>query len=64
MSVEVMRNELNPCGAPDFKAVATQSVGTMEILQAMAKLVLKGSHPEVVMHILPDSPCDSPSRHQ
>ena len=23
----------------------------METLQAMAKLVLKGSHPEVVMHI-------------
>ena len=41
MSVEVMRNELNPGGAPDFKAVATQSVGTMETLQAMAKLVLK-----------------------
>ena len=31
--------------------MATQSVGTMETLQAMAKLVLKGSHPEVVMHI-------------
>ena len=24
MLVEVMRNELNSCGAPDFKAVATQ----------------------------------------
>ena len=45
MSVEVMRNELNQA-APDFKAVAAQSVGTMETLQAMAKLVLKGSHPE------------------
>lgn len=41
MSVEVMRNELNPGGAPDFKGIANQSVGTMESLQAMAKLVLK-----------------------
>jgi len=41
MSVEVMRNEINPGSAPDFKAIANQSVGTMESLQAMAKLVLQ-----------------------
>ena len=41
MSIEVMRNEINPGSAPDFKAIANQSVGTMESLQAMAKLVLK-----------------------
>jgi signal recognition particle receptor subunit beta len=39
--VEVMRQELNPGGGPDQQAVATQSVGTLETLQAMAQLVLK-----------------------
>ena len=39
--LEVMRAELNPGNMPDQKAVATQGVGTMETLQAMAKLILK-----------------------
>jgi signal recognition particle receptor subunit beta len=39
--LEVMRQELNPGNMPDQKSVATQSVGTMETLQAMAKLVLR-----------------------
>jgi signal recognition particle receptor subunit beta len=39
--VEVLRQELNPGLHPDHEAVATQSVGTMETLQAMAKQVIK-----------------------
>jgi len=39
--LEVMRQELNPGNMPDQEAVATRSVGTMETLQAMAKLVTK-----------------------
>jgi len=39
--LDILRHELNPGNAPDHKAVATQSVGTMETLQAMAKLVLR-----------------------
>jgi signal recognition particle receptor subunit beta len=38
---EILRAELNPGSLPDQKAVATQGVGTMETLQAMAKQVLK-----------------------
>lgn len=39
--LEVLRQELNPGAVPDHKAVATQSVGTMETLQSMARLVMK-----------------------
>lgn len=39
--LDVLRQELNPGGVPDQEAVATRSLGTMETLQAMAKLVLK-----------------------
>jgi signal recognition particle receptor subunit beta len=39
--LEVLRQELNPGNLPDHKAVATQGVGTLETLQAMAKLVLR-----------------------
>jgi signal recognition particle receptor subunit beta len=39
--VEVLRQELNPGGLPEHQSVATQSVGTMEALQAMAKLILR-----------------------
>ncbi len=39
--VEIMRQELNPGGAPDQESVAINSMGTMEALQAMAKQVLR-----------------------
>jgi len=39
--LEIMRQELNPGNLLDAKAVATQSIGTMETLQAMAKQVLR-----------------------
>ena len=38
--VDVLRAELNPGSAPEFEAVASAAVGTMETLRAMAKLVL------------------------
>jgi hypothetical protein len=41
LPLELLRQELNPGQIPDQKAVASQSIGTMETLQAMAKLVLK-----------------------
>lgn len=39
--LDVLRHELNPGNIPDQKAVARDSLGTMETLQAMSKLVLK-----------------------
>lgn len=39
--LEVLRQELNPGNVPDHKSVATQSLGTLETLQSMAKLVLR-----------------------
>ncbi|MBM4250726.1 MAG: gliding-motility protein MglA [Deltaproteobacteria bacterium] len=39
--LDVMRHELNPSNLPDQKAIARDSMGTMETLQAMSKLVLK-----------------------
>jgi mutual gliding-motility protein MglA len=39
--LDVLRHELNPGNLPDQKAVARDSIGTMETLQAMSKLVLK-----------------------
>lgn len=41
LPLEVLKQELNPSNVPDHKAVATESQGTMETLQSMAKLVLK-----------------------
>jgi hypothetical protein len=41
LPLELLRQELNPGQLPDQKAIASQSIGTMETLQAMAKLVLK-----------------------
>lgn len=41
LPLDILRQELNPGGVPDQKSVATQSVGTMETLQAMAKLILR-----------------------
>jgi signal recognition particle receptor subunit beta len=38
--LEVLRQELNPGNLPEHKSIATQSIGTMESLQSMAKLVL------------------------
>lgn len=40
MSVEQLRNHLNPTGVPDFEAVATTGSGVFETLKALAKQVL------------------------
>ena len=39
--LDVLRQELNPGGVPDQRAVARDSIGTMETLQSMSKLILK-----------------------
>lgn len=39
--LEILHAELNPGNVPEHKSVATQSIGTMEALQSMAKLVLR-----------------------
>ncbi len=39
--IEILRQELNGRGAVDHHAVATDSKGTMETLQSMARLVLE-----------------------
>ena len=38
--VEILKRELNPGGDPDQEAIATESTGTLETLQMMAKQVL------------------------
>lgn len=43
--IDILRAELNPAGLPDQKAVAVQSLGTMETLQHMANQVLKRLSP-------------------
>ena len=40
VSVEELRNELNPTMVPDFEACATTGVGVFETLKAIAKLIL------------------------
>jgi signal recognition particle receptor subunit beta len=37
----ILRQELNAGAIPDHRAIATESVGTLETLQSLAKLVLK-----------------------
>jgi signal recognition particle receptor subunit beta len=39
--IDILRSELNSVQAPEHEAIATQSIGTMETLQSMAKLVIK-----------------------
>ena len=39
--IEVLRQELNQVGSPEHEAIAIRSVGTMETLQSMAKMVIK-----------------------
>ena len=41
LPIDVLRSELNPGSLPDHEAVASDSVGTMETLHSMAKLVIK-----------------------
>lgn len=38
--LSILRQELNPGGVPDQEAIASQSLGTMETLQLLAKVVL------------------------
>jgi signal recognition particle receptor subunit beta len=40
MSVEELRNELNPTNVPEFEACATTGEGVFETLKAVAKLIL------------------------
>ena len=40
VTVEELRNELNPTGVPDFEACATTGDGVFETLKAIAKLIL------------------------
>ncbi len=40
MTVEELRQSLNPKGVPDFEAVAATGVGVFDTLKAIAKLVL------------------------
>ena len=40
MPLEVLQDELNPRGLPEQEAIASQSVGTLETLHCMAKMVL------------------------
>lgn len=39
--VEEMRRELNPLGAPDFEAIATEGQGVFETLRAIIRLVIE-----------------------
>jgi signal recognition particle receptor subunit beta len=39
--LDLLRQELNPEGAIEHEAVATDSMGTMETVQSMAKLILE-----------------------
>ena len=39
--VDIMQQELNPAGLPDHQAIASQTKGTLETVQSMAKLVIK-----------------------
>ena len=38
--VEELRRMINPDGAPDFEAIASQGQGVFETLKSIAKLVL------------------------
>ena len=38
--VDILKQELNRGGHPEFEAIASRSVGTLETLQAMAKQIL------------------------
>jgi mutual gliding-motility protein MglA len=41
LSLEELRQELNPGGVPDFEAVAIDGTGVFETLRAVSKLVVK-----------------------
>lgn len=41
LSLEALRQELNPGGVPDFEAVAIDGTGVFETLRAVSKLVVK-----------------------
>ena len=37
MPVEIMRQELNPSGLPDFEATATKGTGVLETIESLAR---------------------------
>jgi signal recognition particle receptor subunit beta len=41
LPVDFLRHEFNPAGNPEHEAVAVQSVGTMETLQALGRQILE-----------------------
>lgn len=41
MPVEIMRQELNPSGVPDFEAVATAGNGVLETLEGLAHMLVQ-----------------------
>lgn len=44
--LDILRQELNPAGAPDFEAVASKGQGVIETLEGLAKLMTENlSHP-------------------
>jgi signal recognition particle receptor subunit beta len=40
LPIDVLRQELNSAGYPDFEAVATQNVGVMECLESLARQIM------------------------
>lgn len=39
--IEILRQELNPSGAPDYEAIATRGEGVIETLEGLAQLMTK-----------------------
>ncbi len=46
LSVEIMRQELNPAGVPDFESVATKGIGVLESLESLARLMTERMEPK------------------
>jgi signal recognition particle receptor subunit beta len=44
LPVDILRQELNPTGAPDFEAIATTGQGVIETLEGLAQLMAKSIH--------------------
>lgn len=44
VSIDILRQELNPSGAPDFEAVANKGQGVIETLEGLAQLMTAHLH--------------------
>jgi signal recognition particle receptor subunit beta len=40
LPMDFLQNEFNPAGSPEHEAIAIQSIGTMETLQSLSRLIL------------------------